>query len=108
MLHLVNPSANQNWEIALKALHAARMPDMSYYLPAVENHWVMAAYAVPHREAWRMSARFVARILRGAKPQNLPVDSPDTFELHINRGIAKERSVQIPEMLLGRADKIFE
>ncbi len=55
-----------------------------------------------------MSARFVARILRGAKPQNLPVDSPDTFELHINRGIAKERSVQIPEMLLGRADKIFE
>jgi putative ABC transport system substrate-binding protein len=71
--------------------------------------WVgSAAYAVPHREAWRMSARLVARILRGAKPQDLPVESADVFELHVNRAVEKERGVQIPESVLRRADKMFE
>ena len=108
IVHIVNATVNHHLEDTIRMLHAARVPDISYYLPAVENRWVMAAYAVPHREAWRMSARLVGRILRGAKPQDLPVESADVFELHINLGIAKERRVQIPPAVLLRADKTVE
>jgi putative ABC transport system substrate-binding protein len=108
IVHIVNATVNRYLEDTTKALGAARVPDISYYLPAAENRWAMAAYAVPHREAWRMSARLVARILRGAKPQDLPVESADVFELHINLGIAKERGVRIPHTMLQRANKIFE
>jgi ABC-type uncharacterized transport system substrate-binding protein len=105
MVHIVNTTVNHHLEDTIRALHAARVPDISYYLPAVENRWVMAAYAVPHREAWRMSAHLVGRILRGAKPQDLPIQSADIFALHINLGIAKERRVQIPRAVLLRATK---
>src|SRR5262245_36434799 len=79
IVHMANTTVNQHIAETVKAVHAARVPDINYYLPAVENRWSMSAYAASHREAFRKSARLVGRILRGAKPEDLPIESADVF-----------------------------
>jgi len=56
----------------------------------------------------RQSATYVDRILRGAKPGELPVQFPNRFELVINRGTAKSMGLAIPPMLIARADELIE
>ena len=106
--HVVNTAVNEQPQMVVAATDQARLPDISYYLPAVEQGWSLAAYAPSYRAAWRASARLVTRILHRARPQDLPVESPDVFELHISLRVAKKRGISVPEAILKRADKVFE
>lgn len=109
MLHIVNPTANQHFEATFRAVNRAKLPDIGYYLPVVEQGLSLAAYGPNYREIWRASARHVAKILRGTKPQDIPVESNDVIELYINLNVAKERGIQIPaEVIRFRAHKVFE
>ena len=68
----------------------------------------LMSYGVDYRELIRDGARYVDRILRGARPKDLPVEQASKFDLVINLKTAKAIGVAVPEALLVRADKVIE
>jgi putative ABC transport system substrate-binding protein len=86
---------------------AARLPTMHSIREHVEAGGLMS-YGPNFPDNYRRTADFVDKILRGAKPGDLPVEQPTKFDLIINLTTAKALGLTIPESFLLRADEVIE
>lgn len=96
--------------------HRARLADLAIgaRLPAIANNKYfvesggLMSFGADYLEMYRRSAGYVDKILKGAKPGDIPVKEPRKFELVINRRTAKALGLAIPSALLLRADHVIE
>jgi putative ABC transport system substrate-binding protein len=96
--------------------HRKQLADLAakYRLPAIYSERLfveaggLTSYGANDRDMRRRAAVFVDKILKGAKPGELPVEQPTTYELVINLKTAKALSLTIPSSLLTRADHVVE
>jgi putative tryptophan/tyrosine transport system substrate-binding protein len=83
-----------------------RLPAMYFRSDFVEAGGLMT-YSVNYNDLARGAATYVDKILKGAKPADLPVEQPKKFELIINLKTAKQIGLTIPPNVLARADRVI-
>jgi putative tryptophan/tyrosine transport system substrate-binding protein len=86
---------------------AARVPTLHGLRDFVEAGGLMS-YGANFPDLWRRAADFVDKILRGAKPADIPVEQPTKFDLVVNLTTAKALGLEVPMTLLARADEVIE
>jgi len=104
---LADPTLNAHAARIAALAEKARLPSVSGTSLYAEAGGLMA-YGANFYEQYRHAAGYVAKILKGAKPANLPIEQPTKFELVINMKTAKQLGVSVPQSLLLRADRIIE
>jgi len=86
---------------------AAQLPTMHGFREYVEAGGLMS-YGASFPDLWQRAAVYVDKLLRGAKPGDLPVEQPTKFDLVINLVTAKALALEVPATLLARADEVIE
>jgi putative tryptophan/tyrosine transport system substrate-binding protein len=79
-----------------------------YSLSEAARDGGLLSYGVDRVDTFRRAATYVDRILRGAKPEELPVQFPTKFEMVVNRKTAKALGLAVPPSILLRADEVIE
>jgi putative ABC transport system substrate-binding protein len=85
----------------------ARLPTIYNWRENVEAGGLMS-YGANYPDTFRRTAELVDKVLQGVKPANIPVEQPTKFDLTINLTTAKALGLEIPPMLLARADEVIE
>jgi putative ABC transport system substrate-binding protein len=94
-------------QLLIRLAQQHRVPAVYYPRPYVAQGALMSYGPDPY-DVFRRSASYVDRILKGAKPADLPIQQPTKFELAINLKTAKALGLEIPDKLLALADEVIE
>ena len=94
-------------QLLIRLAQQHRVPAV-YHLRTYVTQGALMSYGPDVYDNFRRSASYVDRILKGAKPADLPVQQPTKFELAINLKTAKALGLQIPDKLLALADEVIE
>jgi putative tryptophan/tyrosine transport system substrate-binding protein len=101
------PFGSANHKRILEFAAKSRLPAMYYRRESVEAGGLMS-YDTNRNDLSRRAATYVDKILKGAKPADLPVEQPTKFELVINLKAAKQIALTIPSSVIARADKVIK
>jgi putative tryptophan/tyrosine transport system substrate-binding protein len=104
---LADPLTVPNTKEIVNLVAATRLPAI-YTLGIFVTDGGLVSYGVNAAEQFGRTAVYVDRILKGAKPADLPIEQPTKFELVINLKTAKALGLTIPPSLLQRADQVIE
>jgi putative ABC transport system substrate-binding protein len=107
LLVTTEPFTRQHLARILDFANQNKIPAMFEDRSYVEAGGLMS-YGPDYREVFRTAAVFVDKILRGAKPADLPIEQPTKFQLVINLKTAKVLGIDVPPTLLTMADEVIE
>src|SRR5688572_22980633 len=107
VLVLASPFITANRQRVLAAAAQRRIPAM-YEIPSDAEDGGLIAYGPKLEEMFRRGALYVDRILRGARPAEMPIEQPTQFELVINQRSAAALGLTIPSSILARADRVID
>jgi putative ABC transport system substrate-binding protein len=102
-----SPLLNNNQKRIAGLALKSRLPSVDQSRQAVDAGALMS-YSADRADSYRRVAYFVDRILKGAKPADLPVEQPTKFEFVVNLKAAKQIGLTIPPNVLARADKVIK
>jgi hypothetical protein len=88
--------SNQRWSATI------------YGLPLVARDGALIAYGPDQMEMYHAAGQYLARVVKGEKPSDLPVQQPTHFQLAINLATAKALGIKVPATLIARADEVIE
>jgi putative ABC transport system substrate-binding protein len=106
ILVLVSPVLNSQRKPIADLAIKGRLPAI-YYAPEWVEDGGLMSYGANFTDLYRRAATYVDKILKGAKPADLPVEQPTKFEFIINLKAAKQIGLTIPPNVLARADKVI-
>ena len=104
---LSSPLVSNYSELLASLSIATRLPMVSMFRENV-TAGCMVSYGPSLADGWAHVAAFVGRILNGARPADLPIERPTTFELAVNLKTASQLGLTVPLSILGRADEVVE
>ena len=97
-------------------VHRARLAELAakHRVPSMSTQWQwveaggLVSYAPSLTHEWRRGATYVDKILRGARPADLPIEEPTKFEFVVNLRTARALGVVLPPAVLRRADEVLD
>ena len=98
---------NANRTLMIARIAEARLPAM-YQWPAYAKEGALICYGPSLTSFYHQAARLLVKVLRGARPADLPVEQPTKIELAINLKAAKALGLTIPPLILARADEVIQ
>ena len=107
MLVLPSPFLNAHRHTLIRLAANYRLPAFYEFKTFVRDGGLMS-YGPSIDDMFRSAAGFVARILGGARPADLPIERPTKFELVVNLKTARDLGLKLPRSLLLRADQVIE